>query len=114
VSINGCPIRSTPLAGRFDSITECDPSDTCYGSVTFVDRPGVVLLTVTLSVVAALLALATWHLTGLTRVLGNPAGTPGDLVRGSFPGSFPAYTLETGSTLRELFGVYRVLRTIAP
>ena len=26
--VNGCPIRSTPLAGRFDSATECDASDT--------------------------------------------------------------------------------------
>ena len=35
--VNGCRIGSTPLALRFDSVTERDASDTGFGAVTFVE-----------------------------------------------------------------------------
>ena len=101
--VNGCPIRSAPLAGRFDSVTECDASDTGFGSVTFVDGPGAASSTL----VAALLALATGHLTRRAVVRRARRGI-------EFAAAFPAYMLATSSTLRELFGVHGVLCTIAP
>jgi hypothetical protein len=101
-SINGCPIRSTPLAGRFDSVTECDASDTGYGSVTFVDGPGAASSTL----VAALLALATGHLTRRSVLRRARRGI-------EFAASSPKYMLGTSSTLRELFRICRVLCTIA-
>jgi hypothetical protein len=103
-SINdGCPIWSTPLAGRFDSVTECDASDTGYGSVTFVDGLGAASSTL----VAALLTLATRHLTRRS-VLRRARREI------EFAASFPEYMLGTSSTLRELFGIYQVLCSIAP
>ena len=102
-SINGCPIRSTPLAGRFDSVTECDASDTGYGSVTFVDGPGAASSTL----VATLLALATGHLARRSVLRRARRGI-------EFAASSPKYMLGTSSTLRELFSIYRVLCTIAP
>jgi hypothetical protein len=102
-SINGCPIRSTPLAGRFDSVTECDASDTCYGSVTIVDGPGAA----SSMLVATLLALATGHLTRRSVLRLARRGI-------KFAASFPEYMLGTSSSLRELFGIYRVLCAIAP
>jgi hypothetical protein len=102
-SINGCLILSTPFADRFDSVTECGFSYTGYGSVTFVDGP----LAPSSTLVAELLALATGHLTRRSVIRRARRGI-------EFAASFPKNMLETSSTLRELFGIYRVLCAIAP
>ena len=101
--VNGSPIRSTPLSGRFDSVTECDASDTGFGSVTFTEGPGAASSTL----VAALLALATGHLTRREVVRRARRGL-------EFMAAFPAHILGTSSTLRELFGADVVITTLAP
>ena len=35
--VNDSPIHSTPLAGRFDGVSECDAGVTGFGAVTFVE-----------------------------------------------------------------------------
>ena len=54
VHINGCPIRASPLAGLFDSVTECDASDTGFGAATFIEG----LAAASSSLVAALMAFS--------------------------------------------------------
>ena len=101
--VNGCPIRSTPLAGRFDSVTECDASDTGFGAITFVEG----LAAASSTLVAALLARGP-ALLGLRAVLRR-------VRRGiEYAAALPGHLLDASSTLRELYGVAEVVLGLAP
>ena len=52
IRINGCPIRASSLAGRFDSVAECDASDTDFGAATIIEG----LASASSSLVAVLMA----------------------------------------------------------
>jgi hypothetical protein len=101
--INGQDIRPLPLAGIFDSVIECDASDTGVGAVILVEAAALG----TSTLVAALLASAAG--TATRRLVRQRVREGLELMK-----ALPAYLLDASSTLRELFGIWTFVTDLAP
>ena len=103
VRINGCPIRASPLAGRFDSVTECDSSDTGFGAVIFIEG----LSAASSSLVAALMAFSAARLSRREVARRARKGI-------EFAAAFPELLRSASSLLSELFCAAEVFTALAP
>ena len=100
--INGCPIRSNPLGGTFDSTIESDASDTGVGALVYVSG----IAAAASSLVAALLAVAPGALARQHVMRQARAGL-------QFMAALPAHLLAASSTLRELYGIVTFVTAVA-
>ena len=101
--VNGQEIRSRPLGGVFDSVLECDASDTGIGAVIYVEAAAMATSTLVAALAASALGRAT------RRLVRRHVREGIELVA-----ALPAHLLDASSTLRELFGVWTFVSDLAP